>query len=100
MNLLLFKNKPKLVVPSDLGRASRINDVLGRYTEFAKITIPNLDVVESVHFTNVDQYDISYREDVGYRAWSWIDEKDVRGKDCRISFLKKVKAEWEEQKND
>jgi phosphoglucosamine mutase len=35
-----IKNKPQLVVPSDLGRASRINDVLGRYTEFAKITIP------------------------------------------------------------
>ena len=33
-------NKPQLVVPSELGRASRINDVLGRYTEFAKITIP------------------------------------------------------------
>jgi len=29
-----------LVVPSELGRASRINDVLGRYTEFAKISIP------------------------------------------------------------
>jgi phosphoglucosamine mutase len=36
-----IRNKPQLVVPSDLGRASRINDVLGRYTEFAKITIPN-----------------------------------------------------------
>ena len=35
-----IRNKPKLVLPSDLGRASRINDVLGRYTEFAKITIP------------------------------------------------------------
>jgi phosphoglucosamine mutase len=28
------------VVPSEVGRASRINDVLGRYTEFAKISIP------------------------------------------------------------
>ncbi|MDC3107643.1 phosphoglucosamine mutase [Paracoccaceae bacterium] len=33
-------NKPQLVLPSELGRASRINDVLGRYTEFAKISIP------------------------------------------------------------
>ena len=28
------------MAPNGLGRASRINDVLGRYTEFAKITIP------------------------------------------------------------
>ena len=35
-----IKNKPQLVAPNGLGRASRINDVLGRYTEFAKITIP------------------------------------------------------------
>ena len=35
-----IRNKPPLVVPSKLGKASRINDVLGRYTEFAKITIP------------------------------------------------------------
>ena len=35
-----IRNKPQLVLPSDLGRASRINDVLGRYTEFAKISIP------------------------------------------------------------
>ena len=35
-----IKNKLPLVVPSKLGKASRINDVLGRYTEFAKITIP------------------------------------------------------------
>ncbi|MDC3087306.1 phosphoglucosamine mutase, partial [Paracoccaceae bacterium] len=33
-------SKSQLVVPSELGRASRINDVLGRYTEFAKISIP------------------------------------------------------------
>ena len=32
--------KPQLVVPSQLGKATRINDVLGRYTEFAKITVP------------------------------------------------------------
>ena len=25
-----------------------------------------------------------------YRAWAWIDEKDVRGNDCRVSFLKKL----------
>ena len=43
-----------------------------------------------------DDYDISFREEVGYRAWSWIDEKDVRGNDCRVSFLKKVRSEWEE----
>ena len=35
-----IRNKPQLVLPGDLGRASRINDVLGRYTEFAKISIP------------------------------------------------------------
>jgi phosphoglucosamine mutase len=35
-----IKNKPQLVAPNGLGKASRINDVLGRYTEFAKITIP------------------------------------------------------------
>ena len=66
--------------------------------EQAKITLPKLDIVESLHFTNVDEYDISYREDVGYRAWSWIDEKDkIRLlKDVRISFLKKVRSEWEE----
>ena len=42
----------------------------------SKITLPKLDLVESLHFTNVDDYDISFREDLGYRAWSWIDEKD------------------------
>tara|TARA_B100000963_G_scaffold327362_1_gene315055 strand:- start:445 stop:1497 length:1053 start_codon:yes stop_codon:yes gene_type:complete len=36
-----IRNKTQLVVPSRLGRATRINDVLGRYTEFAKISIPN-----------------------------------------------------------
>ena len=36
-----IRKKPQLVVPSELGSASRINDVLGRYTEFAKISIPN-----------------------------------------------------------
>ncbi len=35
-----IRNKSPLVVPKDLGKANRINDVLGRYTEFAKITIP------------------------------------------------------------
>ena len=35
-----IKKQAQLAAPSDLGRASRINDVLGRYTEFAKITIP------------------------------------------------------------
>ena len=70
--------------------------------EQAKITLPKLDIVESLHFTNVDEYDISYREDVGYRAWSWIDEKDkIRDmQDVRISFMKKVRSEWEEQNND
>ena len=70
--------------------------------EQAKITLPKLDIVESLHFTNVDEYDISYREDIGYRAWSWIDEKDkIRDmQDVRISFMKKVRSEWEEQNND
>ena len=68
--------------------------------EQAKVSLPKLDIVESLHLTNVDEYDLSFREEVGYRAWSWIDEKDVRGNDCRISFLKKVREEWEEQDND
>ena len=33
------KRPSTLVEPQDLGRASRINDVLGRYTEFAKTTV-------------------------------------------------------------
>jgi len=70
--------------------------------EKAKVTLNDkLNLVESLHFTNVDEYDISFREEVGYRAWSWIDERDkIRDADVRISFLKKVREEWEEQKND
>ena len=60
-----------------------------------------LTILECLHFTNVDEYDISYREELGYRAWSWIDEgKDVRGNDYRVSFMKKVRSEWEEQNSD
>ena len=33
------KRPPNLIEPNYLGRASRINDVLGRYTEFAKTTV-------------------------------------------------------------
>ena len=70
--------------------------------ELAMITLKGeLDIIESLHFTNVDEYDISFREELGYRAWSWIDERDkIRDADVRISFLKKVREEWEEQKND
>ena len=70
--------------------------------ELAMVTLKGeLDIIESLHFTNVDEYDLSFREEVGYRAWSWIDERDkIRNKDCRISFLKKIREEWEEQKND
>jgi hypothetical protein len=70
--------------------------------EQAKITHPKLDIVESLHITNVDEYDISFREDIGYRAWSWIDETDkIRElQNVRISFLKKIRSEWEEQNND
>jgi len=70
--------------------------------ELAMITLKGeLDIIESLHFTNVDEYDLSFREEVGYRAWSWIDERDkIRDADVRISFLKKVREEWEEQKND
>ena len=70
--------------------------------ERAKMTLPKLDTVESLHFTNVDEYDRSFREEVGYRAWSWIDEKDkIRElQDVRISFMKKVREEWEEKNND
>jgi len=55
-----------------------------------------LEIAESLHFSNVDEYDLSFREEVGYRAWSWLDEKDPKGNDVRISFLKKVRSEWEE----
>ena len=70
--------------------------------ELAMITLKGeLDIIESLHFTNVDEYDLSFREEVGYRAWSWIDERDkIRDADVRVSFLKKVREEWEEQKND
>ena len=75
-------------------------ELITQLYELSKITLPKLDVVESIHFTNVDEYDISYREETGYRAWAWLDEKDVRGNDCRVSFLKKVRSEWEEKNND
>ena len=75
-------------------------ELITQLYEKAIETVPKLDIIESLHFTNVDEYDISYREETGYRAWSWIDDKDVKGNDCRISFLKKVRSEWEEQKED
>ena len=75
-------------------------ELITQLYELSKVTLPKLDVVESIHFTNVDEYDISYREETGYRAWAWLDEKDVKGKDCRVSFLKKVRSEWEEKNND
>ena len=75
-------------------------ELITQLYELSKVTLPKLDVVESLHFTNVDEYDISYREETGYRAWSWLDENDVRGNPCRVSFLKKVRSEWEEQNND
>ena len=75
-------------------------ELITQLYEKAKETLPNLDIIESLHFTNVDEYDISYREETGYRAWSWLDEKTVQGGDCRISFLKKVRSEWEEQNSD
>ena len=68
--------------------------------KLAIVTVPKLDTMESIHFSNLDEYDISYREETGYRAWAWLDEKDVRGDDCRVSFMKKVRSEWEEQNND
>ena len=71
-------------------------ELITQLYELSKVTLPKLDVIESIHFTNVDEYDLSYREETGYRAWAWLDEKDVRGKDCRISFMKKVVSEWEE----
>ena len=63
-------------------------------------TVPKLDIVETLHFSNLDEYDISYREETGYRAWAWLDEKTVQGGDCRVSFMKKVRSEWEEQNSD
>ena len=75
-------------------------ELITQLYELSKVTLPKLDVIESIHFTNVDEYDLSYREETGYRAWAWLDEKDVRGNDCRVSFLKKVRSEWEEKNND
>ena len=75
-------------------------ELITQLYELSKVTLPKLDVIESIHFTNVDEYDLSFREETGYRAWAWLDEKDVRGNDCRVSFLKKVRSEWEEQNND
>ena len=71
-------------------------ELITQLYELSKVTLPKLDIIESIHFTNVDEYDLSYREETGYRAWAWLDEKDVRGNDCRVSFLKKVRSEWEE----
>ena len=68
--------------------------------ELSKVTLPKLDTIESLHFTNVDEYDLSFREETGYRAWAWLDEKDPKGNDVRVSFLKKVRSEWEERNND
>ncbi len=75
-------------------------ELITQLYELSKVTLPKLDIIESIHFTNVDEYDLSYREETGYRAWAWLDEKDVRGNDCRVSFLKKVRSEWEERNND
>jgi len=77
-------------------------ELINKLYKLAKLTLKGkLDIIESLHFTNVDEYDISFREEVGYRAWSWIDGIDkIRNKDYRISFLKKIREEWEEQEND
>ena len=75
-------------------------ELITQLYELSKVTLPKLDVIESIHFTNVDEYDLSYREETGYRAWAWLDEKDPKGNDVRVSFLKKVRSEWEEQNND
>jgi len=75
-------------------------ELITQLYDLAKITVPELNLIESLHFTNVDEYDISFREETGYRAWAWLDEKDVRGNDSRVSFMKKVISEWEEQDND
>ena len=72
-------------------------EIVNRLYEQAKLTLPKLHLCESVHITASDRYPIQFREDTGYRAWAWIDDKDVNGNDCRISFLKKVVAEFEEQ---
>ena len=75
-------------------------ELITQLYDLAKITVPELNLIESLHFTNVDEYDISFREETGYRAWAWLDEKDVRGDESRVSFMKKVISEWEEQDND
>ena len=75
-------------------------EIVNRLYEQAKKTLPKLKLCESVHITASDDYSMQFREDTGYRAWAWIDDKDVKGNDCRISFLKKVVEEWEEQKED
>ena len=75
-------------------------ELINQLYDLAKITLPKLSILETLHFTNIDEYDISYREELGYRAWAWLDEKDVKGNPCRVSFLKKVREEWEERNND
>ena len=75
-------------------------ELITQLYELSKVTLPKLDTIESIHFTNVDEYDLSFREETGYRAWAWLDEKDVKGNPCRVSFLKKVREEWEERNND
>ena len=75
-------------------------ELITQLYELAKVTVPRLTIAECLHFSNLDEYDISYREETGYRAWAWLDEKTVQGGDCRVSFMKKVRSEWEEQNND
>ena len=75
-------------------------EIVNRLYEQAKRTLPRLNLCESVHITASDDYSMQFREDTGYRAWAWIDDKDVKGNDCRISFLKKWVNEWEEEKKN
>ena len=75
-------------------------EIVNRLYEQAKVTLPKLHICESVHISTNDDFSIQFREDTGYRAWGWIDDKDVKGNDCRISFLKKLVNEWEEEKKN
>ena len=68
-------------------------ELITQLYELSKVTLPKLDVVESLHFTNVDEYDISYREETGYRAWAWLDEKDV-SKEKETKDTKNAAVSW------
>ena len=48
-------------------------ELITQLYELSKVTLPKLDVIESLHFTNVDEYDLSYREETNIeRGRGWM----------------------------